>query len=133
MQMANREKPIHETDHATIRRFRIFYWVITIVGVSAFTVISAFLAEDRVAAIVVPIISFAGAACAMLLNGFYMVIGVRLYDDRLQIITPLAEDEYPWDWVEVRRYPLSLRTDILVEGKLWPYMFAFWPRQVKQT
>ena len=118
----------YETSHSTIRNLRAFFWAVMLTGPPGLAAAS-FLTQRSLG---IAMLMLVGGYLIMLLNGFRTVIGVRLYGDRLQIITPLAEPEFRWDRVRVKKYPaFCLRTDIYVSGKLWPFMWGTWGERAR--
>ena len=118
---------IYETRSSATRRQRIFYWTIAIIGPLAFFVFAIWQGGGLALAA----FSFVAAWGVMLLNGFRMVIGVRVYSDRLCIVTPLADREFPWSRVTIKKYPaIFFRTDVYVDNEVWPFMLAFQGEQV---
>ena len=112
----------YETRGSAIRRQRIFYWAIAITGPLAFFVFAMWQGGGLALAAFL----FVAAWGVMLLNGFRMIIGVRVCSDRLCLITSLAGREFPWSRVTIKKYPaIFFRTDVFVDNEVWPFMIAF--------
>jgi hypothetical protein len=112
---------LHETSPRLVRGLRIYFWIAMVVGPPAFAIYGLWVVGEPRAALG----GFVMACGIMLLNGYRGVIGLRVYEDRLQIITPLAEPAFPWTRVTIRwTRPISFGVDIRVSGRIWAFVVA---------
>lgn len=109
---------LFETSQRSIRAWRLYWWVVMAAGPIGMFGLVVFLGGPVAVAI-----AFAASACGiMLLNGLRTVIGLRIWRDRLHVITPLSDRELRWDELQVRYY--VVRLDMYAPRALWPYMYA---------
>ena len=128
--MDNQEDALFTTCEESIARHRRFFRVAVIVAPLAYCLFIALIGSG-VERWFIALFFMCGLVGIMLLNGYRMVIGVRIYEDRLVIITPLSETSSSWEQIRVSYF--FGRLDIYTKGAGWPYMLSRWRKQDRQA
>lgn len=118
---------IWETRASVIRSLRIFYWITAAIMPAFFVMFTLGGAGQAKAAVLSAV-----ALAIVLANGYRTVIGVRVYSDRLQIITPLDRQEFPWSRVTLMRFPaIFMCASVQIKGKRSPFSMIFLPSELR--
>lgn len=111
------------TSERSIRHWRGFYWVVHAIFLPIFAAIVfwSFGEFTITKALLCMAVALVPALGVIYLNSVRSVIGVRLYEDDIVLITPLSERSFDWQQVRVKYQILSI--EIRTLRAIFPYSY----------
>jgi hypothetical protein len=126
--MENQEEPLFTTNRS-IKRARLMFKIMSLIippGIGLFMYLENTDNDRLFSALFCMCFSF----LVILVTGYTTAIGLRIYTDRLEIITPFSENTYQWEQVRAPGFWDNMnpgRFDIHIKGVFLPYIYAYTP------